>query len=158
MPDESPLPPSDDPTAYYAGLVREPCLLAEDVVAIALAEPETWSRFASTLEHSMGKAEWNLPFIVVRTHTEVVDGTELLFALLAMRHEDEDQMGAIFGEFACSPALYARHVKRYGLERPVPRRADGFDAGVATPYELDEMRLYLLLDDEDDAESDGLPI
>lgn len=155
MPDESPMPESDDPTAYYTALVREPCLLAEDVVEIAMAEPETWSRFASTAEHSLGKADWALPFLVVRTHTERVDETELLFVLLAMRHEDEDQRGALFGEFACSPPLYARLVKRVGLERPVPRTADGFADGVPSPYALDEESWADLLGSADATDDDG---
>ena len=138
----------DDTTAYYAALVREPCLLAEDLIGIALAEPDAWQRFASTAEHSMGKADWALPFLVVRTHVEQVEDDELVFVLVAMRPEGEDGQGALFGEFACSPTLYAKTVKRFGLERPVPRTADGFEDGTLPPDEHDERAWAELLDDD----------
>ena len=50
--------------------------------------------------YGMGKADWDLPFLVVRTHAEEVDGEELRFALVAMRPDDEDAGGALFGELA----------------------------------------------------------
>mgnify|MGYP003353846076 CR=1 FL=1 len=84
----------DDTTAYYAALVREPCLLAEDLVAIALEEPDVWARFASTAEHSMAKADWSLPFLVIRTHTEVVDEAELLFVLRSEEHTSDTPVTA----------------------------------------------------------------
>lgn len=129
--------PSDDET-YFERLVKEPCLLAEDVVMISVRDPEPWRRFASTAEHSLWKADWSIPFLVVRTHDETVDDQTLRFVLLAMRHEDEDFPGAIFGEFACSPAIYDEFVKEFGLERPVPREAKGTPADAPTPDEMDE--------------------
>lgn len=136
--------PSDDGT-YFERLVREPCLLAEDVIMISVREREPWRRFASTAEHSLWKADWSLPFLVVRTHDETVDDETLRFVLLAMRHEDEDHAGAIFGELACSPAIYDELVKEYGLERPVPREARGAHDDVPTPDEMDEQSWRELL-------------
>jgi hypothetical protein len=98
----------------------------------------------------MCRADWYLPFLVVRTHTEEVDGSELVFVLLAMRPEDEDQEGVLFGELACSPGLYARHVKRFGLERPVPREARFTFADQMAPSELDRIGWKELLDPDPD--------
>jgi hypothetical protein len=155
MPDPTPESESDAPD--LAALVPEPCLLAEDILAIGLAEREHWQRHASTAEHSLGKADWSLPFLVVRTHLETIDGVELLFVLLAMRHEDEDQTGAIFGEFACTPALYEQHVKTFGLERPVPREAEGPVDGMPTPAELNDHAWTALLTGGDPDDEDSYP-
>jgi hypothetical protein len=142
--------PIEGTPQHFRDLVREPCLLATDLLAIGHAEPDTWRRFASTAEYSMCRADWYLPFLVVRTHTEEVDGSELVFVLLAMRPEDEDQEGVLFGELACSPGLYARHVKRFGLERPVPREARFTFADQMAPSELDRIGWKELLDPDPD--------
>jgi len=151
MPDPSPIPDPDDLPAHLAGLAHEPCLLAEDVLMISHREPELWRRHAVTADHSMGKADWDLPFVVVRTHTETIDGVEVLFALLAMRAEDEEPGGALFGELACSPALFSELVKDVALPRPVPREAEPPLEGLPTPLELDESMWALLLGDDDPA-------
>ena len=135
-----------DAAAAFAALVREPCLIYDDLVEIAIAEPETWKRFASTAEHSLWKADWSAPFFVVRTHREDVDGQELVFVLVAMKHEDEDEGGAIFGEFACSAALYDQRVKEYAVPNAIPRRAHGFEQGAMTPSERDDMHIEALLE------------
>ena len=69
----------------FASLVQEPCLMDDDLRTIRLLEPELWERFASTLEYSMAYADLELPLLVVRKHSEVVDGRDLVFCLLAMR-------------------------------------------------------------------------
>lgn len=134
----------------FAHLVQERCLLANDVITIAKAEPKHWRRHGATLEYSMAKADWSQPFVVVRTRVEKVKGRKLVFALLAMPHEDEDDHSVLFGEFACTRKRFKRTVKRFGFERPFPRRADGF-AMVPSPAELDEMLLACLLAGDDGA-------
>lgn len=148
---DAPTHDPDQPIDDFRDLVREPCLLAEDLLEVSRREPDAWRRFASTAMHSMGKADWDLPFLVVRTHAEEVDGAELLFALVAMRPEDEDTGGALFGELACSPALYDALVKDFALERPVPREAADPLRGMPSPGEMDALAWSALLDDEDGA-------
>ena len=148
---DAPTHDPDQPIDDFRDLVREPCLLAEDLLEVSRREPDAWRRFASTAMHSMGKADWDLPFLVVRTHAEAVDGEELVFALVAMRPEDEDAGGALFGELACSPALYDELVKDYALERPVPREAADPLRGMPSPGEMDALAWSALLDGEDGA-------
>lgn len=143
-----------EPIADARRLTQVPCLLGDDLVEIAKAEPKIWRRHASTAEHSMFKADWSIPFLVIRTRKEKVKGRALLFVLVAMRPEDEEQRGALFGEFACTPKRFKRAVKRFGMERGLPRRADGF-AFAPAPSEMDAMAWSALLDDEDDG--DDLP-
>ena len=76
----------DEPDdASYRDLVLEPCLLAEDMIAVSQREPEAWRRFASTAEHSMGKADWGLPLLVIRSHLEAARAFDAVVAEFLQR-------------------------------------------------------------------------
>ncbi len=137
----------------YASLVQEPCLMDDDLRTIRLLEPELWERFASTLEYSMAYADLELPLLVVRKHSEIVDGRDLVFCLLAMRPKTHDAgAGVLFGEVAMTTTTYETLVKTFGVCAPTPRKARPVDLSDLSPGKRDEeLWKGLLADDRDDA-------
>ena len=83
-------------------LCQEPGLLVEDIRQIAHREPEAYRRFGITTDYAVRHADPHEPLIVSRTHTEVHDGEELLFALLVLRRRPLDGGTVCSSEIALS--------------------------------------------------------
>ncbi len=143
-------PKTDEPA--FEDLVQEPALLAADLEEIQAREPELWHRFSSTGEYATAYADWELPYLVVRTHVEEIDCVPVRFCLLAMRPHPkyECEVPMMFGEIALSPALYDELVKPYGLLGPVPRTARGLVPHIASFKYWDELMLRVMLDPDVD--------
>lgn len=106
----------------------------------------------------MSFADDHEPVMVSRTHREVHDGQELVFALLVFRRDTGiDQYcempwmlpSVLFGEIACSVALYEELVREVGVTRPLPQEARLPSEYAPTPEEEDDAKWAELLNDPD---------
>lgn len=136
-------------------LCQEPGLLAEDIETIAHREPEAYRRWCITTHYALNHADPLAPLMVSRTHTEVHDGEELLFALLVLRRRPDQGTGVQFSEIALSPGLYAELVRDIGVRRPLPQEAPVPEDWDLTPEEAEDRRWAELLGRPLHHEDDG---
>ena len=94
--------------------------------------------------------------MVSRTHREVHDGQELVFALLVFQRAEVYDCAqpwmlpsVLFGEIACSPGLYDELVREIGVTRPLPQEAYLPSQYALTPEEEDDAKWAALLNDPD---------
>ncbi|MGI9116009.1 MAG: hypothetical protein ACR2JV_00020 [Gaiellales bacterium] len=94
--------------------------------------------------------------MVSRTHREVHDGQELIFALLVFRRSEQVECemswmlpSVLFGEIACSVALFEKLVRQIGVPRPLPQEARLPSKYELTPQEQEDAKWADLLNDPD---------
>jgi len=141
-------------------LIQVPGFLEEDLAQVAFREPENFKAWGITAKHAGSKADSEEPILVSRTHREVHDGKELVFALLVFRPKNGVCFvpGVIFGELAMSPELYTELVREIGVRRPLPQEASTPDEYETTPTEREDEHWAKLLsgdgeyDEEDDSD------
>lgn len=144
------------PSPLPKPLTLGPCLLTEDIKAISYREPDNYRDWCITADFSLDFAEEGVPAMVSRTHCEVHDGQELLFALLVFKRATDAENdtpwclpSVLFGEIACTPALYEELVREIGVTRPLPQQAHLPSKYAPTPEEADDAKWAALLNDPD---------